>query len=331
MEQISLRLSEEYNAKRKLVRYQPGDVVWLQNMKRQNKFTPHWLGPYRVSEVVHPGTYRIYDAKGNVHGSPITAEHLKRAVFDSEELNLPIVDSSSSSAVADGGEFISASSQASSAATASTSDRLLSSDIPLALSSSSSSSAAHPVLLPRPFVAGDLSGQSPREYNSASDSFEVENITDRKVQRGKVYYQVRWVGYDSASWEPVENLEGCAELIDAFDQSHLQPSDASLREQRVAPGKLRSHFQEVTGQQQRSSFDSSSPRSFSSPSCSSCSASASTSAASFSSLPSSSSSSLSSSDFSPSTSAASSSAASAFSSPAATGLRRSARLHRQHP
>ena len=308
MEQTAIKLAGGYNAKRKLVRYQPGDVVWLENMQRQNKFTPRWIGPYRVSEEVHPGTYRIYDAKGHVHGSPITAEHLKRAVFD-----LDLSDGPASSSALTGGDSSSSPSQTASASSSSSSavlDELLSSTIPLA--PSSSASAPRRVLTPRPFRAGNLNSDENRVAPSLSDSFDVEDITDRKVQRGRVYYQVRWAGYDSSSWEPVENLEGCPDLIAEYDRAHSEPDQDALRAQRVAPSKLLSRFQEVV--------DSSTPSSSSASSSSSAAPTSLISSSPSSSLDLSSSFSSSSSsfsDFSPSLSSPSS---------ATAGLRRSTRL-----
>ncbi|XP_001624635.3 chromodomain Y-like protein 2 [Nematostella vectensis] len=54
--------------------------------------------------------------------------------------------------------------------------------------------------------------------SSDGELFEVEKILDRRVQRGKVEYLVRWKGYGPAddTWEPSKNLKGCKELIDNF-------------------------------------------------------------------------------------------------------------------
>jgi hypothetical protein len=35
--------------------------------------------------------------------------------------------------------------------------------------------------------------------------------------KGIVKYLVKWVGYENETWEPVENLEGCSELITAYE------------------------------------------------------------------------------------------------------------------
>ena len=82
MEKAALRSAERYNSGRKLVEYNPGDVVWLENMKLANKFTPRWLGPYRISRWTPQRNLRSLWCERCHHEAPITSEHLKRAVYD---------------------------------------------------------------------------------------------------------------------------------------------------------------------------------------------------------------------------------------------------------
>ena len=35
-------------------------------MKEKHKLSPPWEGPYTVTEVIRPGTYRLEDDNGNV-------------------------------------------------------------------------------------------------------------------------------------------------------------------------------------------------------------------------------------------------------------------------
>ena len=37
----------------------------------------NWDGPYKITEIVHPGTYRIKDMSGVVLPCPWNAEHLR--------------------------------------------------------------------------------------------------------------------------------------------------------------------------------------------------------------------------------------------------------------
>ena len=39
---------------------------------------PTWEGPYRVKEIVRPGTYRLEDLNGRILPHPWNAEHLRK-------------------------------------------------------------------------------------------------------------------------------------------------------------------------------------------------------------------------------------------------------------
>ena len=45
-----------------------GDLVLrrTQSMKKKYKLSPPWEGPYMVTEVIRPGTYRLEDNNGNI-------------------------------------------------------------------------------------------------------------------------------------------------------------------------------------------------------------------------------------------------------------------------
>ncbi len=61
--------------------------------------------------------------------------------------------------------------------------------------------------------------------------FQVERIIKKKVENGKVYYYLKWIGYEESdnTWEPVDNLD-CPELISKFESSLIttSPSKAVL-------------------------------------------------------------------------------------------------------
>jgi hypothetical protein len=48
--------------------------------------------------------------------------------------------------------------------------------------------------------------------------YEVEQILDDKRVSGKLYYLVKWKGYDTLenTWEPIENLTGCHQLVQQY-------------------------------------------------------------------------------------------------------------------
>ena len=47
-------------------------------MKEKHKLSPPWEGPYTVTEVIRPGTYRLEDNNGNVLTNTWNIEQLRR-------------------------------------------------------------------------------------------------------------------------------------------------------------------------------------------------------------------------------------------------------------
>ena len=50
--------------------------------------------------------------------------------------------------------------------------------------------------------------------------YEVESIKDLRKRNGKVQYLVYWKGYRTPTWEPVENLNHCKDVLDKFIKSY---------------------------------------------------------------------------------------------------------------
>jgi transposase InsO family protein len=52
------------------------------------------------------------------------------------------------------------------------------------------------------------------------NEYEVEEILDTNKISGKPHYLVKWKGYDTSenTWEPIENLMGCHQLVQQFHQ-----------------------------------------------------------------------------------------------------------------
>ncbi|CAG8813211.1 5391_t:CDS:2, partial [Racocetra persica] len=60
------------------------------------------------------------------------------------------------------------------------------------------------------------------EENGQNDNeYEVEAIINWKKENGKDYYMIKWLGYDERhnTWEPIENLKNCTELLRQFRKS----------------------------------------------------------------------------------------------------------------
>ena len=72
-------------------------------------------------------------------------------------------------------------------------------------------------------VENDPAAGGPVRMGRDAPEFEVEAIIGRK-QRGKnVQYKVKWKGWpvEMATWERLENLENCMELVQEFEESRL--------------------------------------------------------------------------------------------------------------
>jgi hypothetical protein len=66
------------------------------------------------------------------------------------------------------------------------------------------------------------------------DEFEVEEILDKQREDGQLWYLVKWKNYDTDanSWEPIENLIHCRDMLKEFEQKKKDS------EERVEPTHL---------------------------------------------------------------------------------------------
>lgn len=67
-----------------------------------------------------------------------------------------------------------------------------------------------------------FTGESSQDSESSNvGSYKVEKIVGKDVIDGEIHYQVKWLGYPSSenTWEPIENLQGCQELIREFERN----------------------------------------------------------------------------------------------------------------
>lgn len=55
------------------------------------------------------------------------------------------------------------------------------------------------------------------DYRIEEKLYEVEEIVDKKMKKGRFHYCVKWLGFDSSqnTWEPREHLP--EEMIDHFE------------------------------------------------------------------------------------------------------------------
>jgi len=61
------------------------------------------------------------------------------------------------------------------------------------------------------------------------ENYIVEKIMDKKTHNGVVKYKVKWLGYPTSqcTWEPLENLDNCLELVDEY-QSRLSKKNDEI-------------------------------------------------------------------------------------------------------
>ncbi|KAJ6379768.1 hypothetical protein OIU76_016422 [Salix suchowensis] len=52
--------------------------------------------------------------------------------------------------------------------------------------------------------------------------FEIEAIRRKRVRKGQLQYLIKWRGWPETSntWEPLENLQSCSDVIDAFEERY---------------------------------------------------------------------------------------------------------------
>ena len=61
---------------------------------------------------------------------------------------------------------------------------------------------------------------NPRDTLASSEEYEVEKLVDEQKRKGKLYYRVRWKGYDAEhdTWQTARDLRNAPELVKAWRQ-----------------------------------------------------------------------------------------------------------------
>merc|ERR1711865_328661 len=66
------------------------------------------------------------------------------------------------------------------------------------------------------------------DNDDEAGEFEVEKISKKRKNNGRLEYFVKWKGYATSenTWEPVENLETAQDLVKRFEEEERQKEDA---------------------------------------------------------------------------------------------------------
>ena len=78
-----------------------------------------------------------------------------------------------------------------------------------------------------------MSGEGSRRPSVSSEpEWDVESIVDEKTTRRGVQYLVKWVGWphESNTWEPLENLSGCPEVLQRWRERAAPPPTVAATE-----------------------------------------------------------------------------------------------------
>ncbi|KAL6842376.1 hypothetical protein ACP4OV_027803 [Aristida adscensionis] len=69
----------------------------------------------------------------------------------------------------------------------------------------------------------------------AEGFYEIEDIRRRRLRKGKLQYLVKWRGWPESAntWEPLENLKACSDIVDAFEKRSRSPWSSRKRKRKV--------------------------------------------------------------------------------------------------
>ncbi|KAL5224237.1 hypothetical protein ABZP36_010876 [Zizania latifolia] len=69
----------------------------------------------------------------------------------------------------------------------------------------------------------------------AEGFYEIEDIRRRRLRKGQLQYLVKWRGWPESAntWEPLENLRACSDIIDAFEKRSRSPRSCRKRKRKI--------------------------------------------------------------------------------------------------
>lgn len=88
-----------------------------------------------------------------------------------------------------------------------------------------------------PFHGPNLHPHPHPEHND-DGFYEIEAIRRRRVRKGQLQYLIKWRGWpeNANTWEPLENLQACSDVIDAFEDRLRSKRNRSSRKRKRKSG-----------------------------------------------------------------------------------------------
>ncbi|XP_074280088.1 chromo domain protein LHP1-like [Silene latifolia] len=84
-----------------------------------------------------------------------------------------------------------------------------------------------------------------RQKKLADGFFEVEAIRKRRICKGEPQYLIKWRGWPESAntWEPVDHLQTCPDVVEAYEESlHGQKKNSSKRKRKFTQQKKKMQY-----------------------------------------------------------------------------------------
>ncbi|XP_042423213.1 probable chromo domain-containing protein LHP1 [Zingiber officinale] len=72
---------------------------------------------------------------------------------------------------------------------------------------------------------GELVGEGGEAPKLEDGFYEIEDIRKKRVRKGQIQYLIKWRGWPETAntWEPLENIQTCADIIEVFEERSRSP------------------------------------------------------------------------------------------------------------
>ena len=74
----------------------------------------------------------------------------------------------------------------------------------------------------QPRIQTSKSQTSKNQPSESEKEYPVDKIVGKKIEAGKILYEVVWWGHDEHTWESIDFLENCQEAVEEFEKSFVQ-------------------------------------------------------------------------------------------------------------